>query len=435
MQGLVLRNGVFYHRQRIPSDLRRHFGTRHQLGCSLRTSDWQAARVRVGLVIAKTEQLFSRMRSGMLSEPEIQQLVKDYLIELLNRSEAARVNPRSEGVEKWIKAPPKLIQRYLKEHRGALAEGDNEPGEVYAKEFVEHYGLDIQPGSADYQKLGRELTKAFAEFLRIEIERRQGNYGNDYDSIIGQLKKALEARRDGTDADDGKGSALLSAVIEKYIAEKSAHRWRDKTLRENKAMLALLVELVGDIPIRSIGHKLLLDMRNTLQRLPANRTKDKRYRGKSIKELLAMENVPPLDVTTVNNILGKMAAFFRWAEIHEHTATNPARSLLVPTPTVEHEERAVYFQDELQKIFNKLPKLAKPLRHPERLWVPLIAAYAPLRPDEISQLYVADVVQEDGVDCFQVTPDAGGTQTPDKKVKAPSGISGGKVTVVTSRGG
>lgn len=92
----------------------------------------------------------------------------------------------------------------------------------------------------------------------------------------------------------------LSTVIEAYCREQlRLGRWREKTEADNRAKFALLLEIVGDVPIDSIKHEHLRAYKETLMRLPSNMNKSPRYRGKSLKEIVDMDDVTPMAVDTL----------------------------------------------------------------------------------------------------------------------------------------
>ena len=42
--------------------------------------------------------------------------------------------------------------------------------------------------------------------------------------------------------------------------------------------------------------------------------KSQRFRGKSIKQILKLKNVPTLSANRINNVMTKISSFFNWAE-------------------------------------------------------------------------------------------------------------------------
>jgi hypothetical protein len=73
---------------------------------------------------------------------------------------------------------------------------------------------------------------------------------------------------------------LLSTLIDQYCAEQEqAGNWQ-KTSMENRAIFRLFLDIVGDIPVSTIGYPTMRGYKEILLKLPPNLNKDKRYRGK-----------------------------------------------------------------------------------------------------------------------------------------------------------
>jgi hypothetical protein len=58
-----------------------------------------------------------------------------------------------------------------------------------ADEFLEEKSLAVAKDSVDYKKLCREMLKAWVFIYKIESERIEGNYDNDFDRFT---RKALQ---------------------------------------------------------------------------------------------------------------------------------------------------------------------------------------------------------------------------------------------------
>ena len=95
------------------------------------------------------------------------------------------------------------------------------------------------------------------------------------------------------------GGYLLSEVVKKYVAENEKANWTEKSKLENESSLNLFLEVMGDVPVNSISRRRISEFKATLQKLPPNRNKVKKYRDKSIQQLLAMDIKKTLSVRTI----------------------------------------------------------------------------------------------------------------------------------------
>jgi len=272
--------------------------------------------------------------------------------------------------------------------------------------------IQIAKGSNEYNALARHLAIALLQMLDVEEERRKGNYTNPFDKSRYDITDTPATNKTAPPEQPTVASPLISEIIAAYIEEKKTDSWDAKTQQQNQYSLSLMVEIIGDHLVSSVTHQHMLNLRDTLKHLPANRNKASHYRGKSIDTVLRLKNIKPMAVTTVNNILARIASFWHWAEIHEYVEKSPARHLSLPTSKRADEERSTYTLDEIQRLLDAVAEQAHSSAHPERVWILLIAMFSGMRPNEIGQLYLDDVVTEGGVRCFRVND-----THPDQKVK------------------
>jgi integrase len=154
---------------------------------------------------------------------------------------------------------------------------------------------------------------------------------------------------------------------------------------------------------------MMVDYLETLKKLPAGINKNPAYRGKSIKELLATPDLPPMSTTTINKYIERAGSLLIWCMKQEYIDRNPAMGLSIAKTTKDDEQRSVYSIADLELIQKLLPSVDT--AKPERYWIPRIAMYSGLRLNEICQLYVDDVVEVDSIWCFDVNGDK------DKRIK------------------
>lgn len=200
----------------------------------------------------------------------------------------------------------------------------------------------------------------------------------------------------------------MSQVIRQYVALNES-KWTVKTKMENESSFKLLLDVITDMPVSEVTRQSILDCRDTLCRLPGNMPKF--YKGLTVKQVLAIKDVVPMSVATVNKHLIRLSSLLKSGVIEGHLKCNYAEGVQIAQSRRVSEERKTYSLDDLKRIVTYLPSEED---KPERYWVPLIGMYAGMRLDEICQLYVEDIQEIDGVWCFNVN----GEQ--DKKVKTPS---------------
>jgi integrase len=202
------------------------------------------------------------------------------------------------------------------------------------------------------------------------------------------------------------GRKTLADLVKAFLAEgERAGRWTPKTLQEQQAIYAMLLEIVGPTkPLGSLGRTDLVQFKETLQKLPPNRSK--RYKGKAVSELAAM-SLPAselMKVNTINKVLIRVSSLLKWGVTHDYIAQNYAEGMTLPKGKRDDEERAPYTDAEVRSVIEAVTKGEHGSDSlPYRKWVPLIGAYSGMRLNEICQLALADFSEVEGIHVMAVT--------------------------------
>lgn len=199
--------------------------------------------------------------------------------------------------------------------------------------------------------------------------------------------------------------SVLSAIIEKYIAAKQGE-WTEKTKMEVKGMVKLIYDILGAVEITSITRPLVLELRATLQKLPANLYK--KHPNKTIQQVLSSKDIDPMSTKSVNKHVSRLGSILKYCVDEGMITSNPALGLKLSENKRADEERDAYSPEDVKMIVSSLPADSST---PERYWIPLIGLYSGMRLNEICQLYVSDIIKFDGLWCFSINGEK------DKRVK------------------
>lgn len=189
-------------------------------------------------------------------------------------------------------------------------------------------------------------------------------------------------------------SASLSTdklLAEYKQAKLSEGAWRASSLPDHENRLGYLIEIIGNKPVQEISRADMKYIKKILQKLPPNRTRSLRYRGKSIRELMLMSHEKTLNVKTVNIILEAIASFFEWCVREEYINKNPAKTLQISDCRDPKSLRDAFTSDEIRRIFLSEEYLKLKNVKPHYFWPPLIALYTGMRLEEICQLHCGDI--------------------------------------------
>ncbi len=177
---------------------------------------------------------------------------------------------------------------------------------------------------------------------------------------------------------------------------------RDRTMRKHKATLAFLKRHFGtDTSIADISRSDAMEFRDLLSKAPRNAVK---LFGPdlSLRELVKKEGAPGYVImghATQTTYLEMANRLFGWAVEEDLLPKNPARRLLAKAEKIPYEDRRdPYTLEELTSIFSapvytgcvddgrNYSKPGPNIIKKSRFWMPLIALFTGMRPEEILQL-------------------------------------------------
>jgi hypothetical protein len=141
-------------------------------------------------------------------------------------------------------------------------------------------------------------------------------------------------------ADTGK---TLSDLVAAFLAEGDrAGKWSVKFREELESCYALLTEVVGEKKLLAqMGREDIARFKELLLKLPSNRSKDARYRGKSVLELAGMA-IPKSDLlanNTFNKVMVRCSSLFKWGVRHGYVTANYAEGMTIARSKRADEER------------------------------------------------------------------------------------------------
>lgn len=275
------------------------------------------------------------------------------------------------------------------------------------KQIAQQYGLVIR----------QRITKTFSLFrlgiltgdqVRECIDeifgRKSGGSAKSDESAVVKHQHVLQPTTSICSSEK-----LLSSVMVDFISDRH-HDWGVKTKMENEASMRLLLDVVGDVDVCTIGRESVRGLRDNLSVLPANLYK--LFPQQTAAQVLEMVQdgggISPMSITSVNKHLSRFSSLLSHSVKEGHLMANPAEGISIKQKRRADEERKVYTPDDMKKIVGHLHLDEG---KPERFWMPLIAMLSGLRLDEACQLYTEDVKVIGGVWCFDVNNEG------DKKLK------------------
>jgi integrase len=419
----------------VPKDLRKFVG-KTELRYTLRTGYLGVAKNKAKYLAGQVQLIFRYLRKeykilSQLLDDQIQKLVHQFI-----KTSIKDWDERSyEHLDLEVNPPPFDNARSLKRYVDSLDDirqdlivnlnlADFSMLEGSINKLLKKNGINhTSSSSIEYRKLCVEIHKAAIQLLPMEKRHMQGDfsYRQELPAIFPEIFKSppmqiSQTTTSGAQNTDEKDAYLLSEVIKNYVTENEKANWTEKTKQENESSLNLFLEVMGNVSIKTLNRRQISEFKAVLQKLPPNRNKVKKYRDKSIQQVLEMDIKKTLSVRTINKILTRVGSLFKYAIQEGYVeGPNPATDMNLPLGKFEDENRAPFTKVELEKLLLSNQYLYNYHHNSYQFWIPIIALFTGMRQDEIAQLHLDDIRHdEEGFWLIDVN-DKG-----DKKVKTKS---------------
>jgi len=245
--------------------------------------------------------------------------------------------------------------------------------------------------------------------LKIEKVEQDPRYPQEEQALLDNFFKQFEEtphvkETHNTTTDD----ITLTALIDLYCAEKVREdSWTEKTEQENRAIYALLVRIIGDVPFQSVGYSEARTYKEALQKLPPNINKKSSFKNLEIAEILEQYSGRGMSVRSVNKYLTRVSSLMNWSMHQGYCQNNVFKGLTLKNNKQAHEERDVFRTEELSQLFSHPQFLKRDYRHPYYYWLPLLGLFTGARIEELCQLHLDDIHKNYGFWVFDIN-DLGG---------------------------
>jgi integrase len=234
---------------------------------------------------------------------------------------------------------------------------------------------------------------------------------------------------------------LASDLLDKFLKYK-APEWGLDQKKKMTTLCGCFVDLMNNPELGAIDREFIRQYEAKLKRMPANRYLAARRHGTNdaaqLLQLADKNNEQRLSAQSVESYVNKLSEFFRWAVTEDYLSKNPAENISQKARGAKkraQDSRDQFGKGDLEEIFsaewfqkggakrNKTGGLSS--FRPYYYWLPLIGLYSGARLNEISQLYLDDIVEYgDGKFYFFINdaiPDSANNKNPikasDKSIK------------------
>ena len=166
--------------------------------------------------------------------------------------------------------------------------------------------LEVAVSAGDYRAVGATSPVIGKALMRAEIDALTAIRAAD-DSKYAALVAVAAATPSAAQ------TPLISVALEEWVASQPAGHWTKDREAACRAAIELLIEVIGDKKLSSLGKPDVKALKDMLARLPANRHKLKQTRGKPVTTMVAL-GLKPMSVANANKQINIIAVFLKWAE-------------------------------------------------------------------------------------------------------------------------
>jgi integrase len=396
---LIRRGTIWYYRRSIPLALRPLLKGKGQVWKSLRTSDYDEAKLlslRVGQEVERELQALRKRATSLQTDPE----------SLARLHESSALSADAE----WRRSAAGRTSY-------ATVNGDMDPEEDEARRHSERLDAELDALTSavdDHAEALRLNDTGIIAGLLDEVLQEQGLYvppqrRRDFAMALLRARlrslevgvKRTKAERQGERLQDQ--GVTVDGLLETYLTER---KLGSKSEHEVRAAYRRFAAIVGAFkPSREVSKADCRAYKESLLAAPSNRSlsKDGKLSAKSVKKLM-----------------GIVATIFRYGVGQGLLDTNPFEGItrVVRGGHGNHGERRLpYDAADLEAIFRSegFEKFTGAKR-----WLPLIALYTGGRVEEIAGLRAVDLRESEGVRYFDFIPyDARGLKTPSSRRRVP----------------
>ncbi len=401
-------------RIKIPKDLLTTI-SRKELRYSLKTGNLSKAKTMARLLAGQIQLLFRKIRRGMnLTNEQILHMIKNYRDKLFQ--EYNQPVMYCQDTKSWPEDQTEIEVQYLDGKIRYTKEKvnlcDYSEVEAVVDKLLAEEGIskkEINKKSVKYSKLCSGILRSQIDSDEHDLKRlATGKFSDDIENVFKEgLSVSLALPQQDSNKEPGKPSKTISQVMDDYFKEGDTEKkWTEKTRGEVESSMNLLVEFFGDVPIDSITRAMMLEYQKALWKLPPNMTKSKKYKNKTIHEVLGMKPEETIKAHTYNKYMGRAITLFDFAVNNENMDKNPAIGLKMKINKRNADAREIFDKADLVNIFNSDQYLSDTFKKPYQFWIPVMALYTGARLNEIAQLYLSDFQQYEGVWCININEDS-----------------------------
>jgi integrase len=374
-------------RCQIPKDLVKIFPQR-QFSISLKSNSYKHSKIISYNLYKTTQYIFDEVREGFMQDITLE-VVKVILRDKVRRT-IKHINLYEYETNKWNekelqdrideidKKENKLIERLQNDFKGTTEHLAKEVDKILKDK-------DLKPDKKNYEYKGlisrwtdlQVIRESWKRDLLKGVRRKDDEYLEELEEkwklkLFGksndkEIPEPIEVFSSPCSLMDFPSlpieppykvdSPFFCDMFPKHIERMRYNKRRERTIGETIETYKDVIELLGNKPIGEYTKIDGRDFRNSLLKIPKNRKRVKKYRDKTLKEIMELD-IPPSDKMSFDNqtkLISRMTSCWNFFvdEYPEYVSENVFKSQSIRVNPVKRKDRRGEFtEDDLHLIFN-----------------------------------------------------------------------------------
>jgi len=374
------KTGVFYFRQKTPADLRQIFG-RAEVSWSLKTKDEVEAKLRHAEAFQKQARIWQSLRAKPEPIPHRQILA---LAGGFYRTLTAMVEDEPGEPSMWSLMIEKFGQNHLSDEAMEKWFGSE------TDRILQEEGRSTDAFSR--ARLNKALHDVWLQWSEFQLRRSQGDYSPDPKADRFPLPaSAKDARKAPQKAAEG---VSITSLFELWERDHLANDKPQKTVDDFRQKISSLTTFLGHDDALLVTGENIADWCDHLRH-------EKELTAKTVKD----------------KYLAAAKSVFNAGTGRRKLTTNPTEGVKISVPKAKKTRSKGFTDAEAKAIL--VTSLVDPSsfgamedRNKAAIrWAPWICAFSGARISEVTQMRREDLLEEFGIVCLRITPEAGSVKT------------------------
>lgn len=213
--------------------------------------------------------------------------------------------------------------------------------------------------------------------------------------------------------------AMLISEMAEYVkkAKLTAGDWNEKTADEYMAAANLLIAVIGNKPAGSVTFPDVIEFISTIKKIPPHISKNKKYKGKTLGEIIAMGD-KPISPEYVKKRIERVSTFFGFASEKKHSKVTgveinvfEGESKAAGARPKGKTSRLPFSDSDIASLLYGNETQAKTYNNPYHYWLIPMGLLTGARLNELCQLRLDDIKSIDGVWCIDINNEGEGKRT------------------------